>query len=127
MKYIKYIKAFKLTLLVTIGILVAVLMPGDSVPTVEIQGIDKVIHCSMFFVQVMIFYIEYGMKNKKLPVVLYSLIGIGGFAFSTEVMQLFASKRSFDLKDFLADLIGIVLAVFLWELGKKVKVIFSHK
>lgn len=110
--------------MVTLAMLVVILMPGDSVPSVGIKGLDKVMHCGMFFVQAGTFCFEYLRITKKLPSSMYTLIGLGIFGLATEVMQLFASKRSFDLKDLVADLVGIALAIVLWqsiEIAKRIK------
>lgn len=110
-----YIKQFKWTLLVALGILIAILMPGDAVPSVGIPGMDKVVHCGMFFVQTAVFYFEHIRIYKKAPSFLYSLLGIGIFAFTTEIMQLFAASRTFDLKDLMADIVGMLIAIGLWK------------
>ncbi|MGL6173000.1 MAG: VanZ family protein [Cellulosilyticaceae bacterium] len=105
---------FKLTILVTILILIGILMPGDSVPSVGIPGMDKIVHFGMFFTFTATFYLEYLLGYKKLPQALYVVIGVACFAISTEIMQLFAANRSFDLKDFVVDMVGCVVAIGLW-------------
>ena len=45
----QWVKQYKLTLVVILLILVAILMPGDSVPSVGIPGMDKLVHFGMFF------------------------------------------------------------------------------
>ena len=105
---------FKFTGLVIILILIAILMPGNSVPSVGIPGMDKVVHFGMFFTLAGTFYFEYFWHNKKLPLFWIVICSIAVFAFSTEIMQLFADSRSFDLKDFAADMIGCVTAAGLW-------------
>lgn len=112
---------FKLTILVTILILIGILMPGDSVPSVGIPGIDKVVHFGMFFTFTATFCLEYVMGYKKLPKIPYLVIGVACFAISTEIMQLFAANRSFDLKDFAVDMVGCIVAIGLWLSGMKWK------
>lgn len=108
-KCIKY----KFTLAVVALILIAILMPGDSVPEVGIPGIDKVIHFGMFFTLAVVFYLEYFKNNKKLPIWYYAFAVIFIFASSTEVMQIFAIDRSMDLLDLSADIIGIFIGIIL--------------
>ena len=111
----KLIQQYKLTTIVVILILVAILMPGDSVPSVGIPGIDKIIHFGMFFTLTATFSLEYLWKYKCLPDFIYACLSIIGFAFTTEVMQFFAINRSFDLKDLLADTVGFLVASLLWK------------
>lgn len=110
----KIIKSFKLTMVVIVLILVGILMPGDSVPSVGIPGMDKIVHFGMFFVLTGTFYFEYFMSEKRLPRFWMAFVGVGAFAISTEVMQLCAISRSFDLKDFLVDMMGYLGASGLW-------------
>lgn len=110
---------YKLTVIVILLILVAILMPGDSVPSVGIPGIDKVVHFGMFFTLTGVYYLEYMLSNKSLPKMLYAILLVGVFAISTEIMQLFAVSRSFDLKDFVIDMIGCIVAIGIWIGGSK--------
>ena len=119
----QFIKKYKCTVIVTILILVAILMPGDSVPSVGIPGIDKLVHFSMFFTLSGVFCLEYLWHYKCLPHMLYTFLGLFTFAFITEVIQLFAVKRSFDLKDLVADIIGSVTAYMVL----KGYITFIHK
>ena len=90
-------------------------MPGDSVPSVGIPGMDKLVHFGMFFTLSGTFCLEYVWQYKCMPRMLYTFWGLFIFAFMTEVMQLFAVSRSFDLKDLVADTIGFVVAALLWK------------
>lgn len=105
--------SYKFTLLVVALILIAILMPGDSVPEVGIPDIDKVIHFGMFFTLAVVFYLEYFKNNNKLPIWYYAFAVIFIFASSTEVMQVFAIDRSMDLLDLSADTIGIFIGILL--------------
>lgn len=111
----QFIKQYKLTLAVVILILVAILMPGDSVPSVGIPGIDKVVHFGMFFTLAGTFNLEYLWQHKSLPHMFYATFIVFIFALMTEIMQLFAVSRSFDLKDLVADTVGIIVASLLWK------------
>lgn len=111
---------YKLTVMVILLILVAILMPGDSVPSVGIPGIDKVVHFGMFFTLTGVYYLEYIFSNKALPKMMYVILLVGAFAISTEIMQLFVVSRSFDLKDFAIDMTGCIVVIGIWIGGSKV-------
>ena len=111
----QWVKQYKLTLVVILLILVAILMPGDSVLSVGIPGMDKLVHFGMFFTLSGTFCLEYVWQYKCMPRMLYTFLGLFIFAFMTEVVQLFAVSRSFDLKDLVADTIGFVVAALLWK------------
>ena len=104
---------YKFTIGVVILILIAILMPGDSVPKVGVPGIDKVVHFGMFFTLTTVFFIEYLRNNNRLPIWYYAFTIIFVFAGSTEVMQLFASDRSMDILDLSADTLGIFVGIIL--------------
>lgn len=104
---------YKFTLAVVVLILIAILMPGDSVPEVGIPGVDKVIHFGMFFTLTIVFYIEYLWNNNKLPIWYYAFAVIFIFASSTEIMQFFAVDRSMDMLDLSADTLGIFGGIIL--------------
>lgn len=109
------IKQYKCTLVVVILILAAILMPGDSVPSVGIHGIDKFVHFGMFFTLSGTFCLEYVRQYKCMPQIFWTFLSLFAFAFMTEVLQLFAINRSFDVKDLGADTIGFVGALLLWK------------
>lgn len=111
----KYINNYKLTCIVIILILIAILMPGSDVPSVGIPNIDKLIHLGMFAVLSVCFYGEYAWHHKKLPHTLGTWIGIEIYAVLTELMQKFVEGRSCDFLDFIADSAGIVLAIIIFR------------
>ncbi|MHC1747933.1 MAG: VanZ family protein [Cellulosilyticaceae bacterium] len=112
----KKIKYFKLTMIMTIIILIIILTPGDSVPSVGIPGIDKIVHCGMFFMWSFIYNMEYKIYTKRQSKVAMTIATGTLFAVATEVMQLFAIMRSFDVKDILADVIGIILGIIVFKI-----------
>lgn len=123
------VKKYKITILAVILILGAILMPGDDIPSVGIPNIDKVIHLGMFGFLTVCFLGEYFWNNKNLPKLLIPWIALEGFAGSTEIMQLFASGRGCDIKDFIADSIGILLAIIVmrWMINKYGSKVLQHK
>lgn len=112
----KKIKYFKLTMIMTIIILIIILTPGDSVPSVGIPGIDKIVHCGMFFMWSFIYNMEYKIYTKRQSKFAMTIAAGTLFAVATEVMQLFAIMRSFDVKDILADVIGIILGIIVFKI-----------
>lgn len=85
-------------------------MPGQAVPHVGMPGIDKLVHFGMFAILTLCFYFEYNTHKRKLPHFIYTFLMLGGFGLITEVMQIFADSRSFDLKDLAVDVAGVLIA-----------------
>lgn len=114
---------YKLTLLATILILIAILMPASDVPSVGIPNIDKLVHFGMFGTLALCYYGEYVFKNKRLPKFTGSWMGLEIFALLTEVMQLFVEGRSCDGIDWIADSIGIlgVIIIFRYLYSKRLE------
>ena len=97
-----------LTLIVSILILVAVLIPGSNIPDVSVVGVDKFVHVTMFASWAVALAFDFRFFR---PWQIFAL----GMAFSifTEILQLFAEERSFDLYDILADAGGLLLGLLL--------------
>jgi glycopeptide antibiotics resistance protein len=95
-----------LTLIVSLLILVAVLIPGSNIPNVNLVGVDKIVHICMFSAWAVA--IRFDFPNSKKWVVL-----LAGMMFSliTEIVQLFAEGRSFDFFDMLFDGIGLMIGL----------------
>lgn len=116
----KKLWSYKLTFLVILIILYGILMPGDSVPSVPIPGIDKIVHMGMFFVLTATFSFEHLLISKKLPPLIPLVLSTFGFAVMTELMQGFlTTSRACDPKDLLADMIGVALALICWHIANK--------
>ena len=111
----RYINKYKFTIVAVILILIAVLMPADDVPSVGIPNIDKLVHAGMFGVLTLCFYGEYLWNEKRLPTLFYSWLGIELFAMLTECLQYFVEGRSTDIKDFIADTIGTIVAIIIMK------------
>ncbi len=111
----KQIKYYKWTIVTVILIWIAILMPGGNGPSIGIPHIDKVVHFGMFATLVLSFYSEYTYQHKKLPKHLVSWGIIEGFALLTEIAQLFVPGRSYDIKDFIADSLGMLLMMIIFS------------
>lgn len=97
-----------LTLIVSVLILIAVLIPGSNIPDVNLVGVDKIVHICMFSAWAVAMRFDF-------PGIKPWLVFILGMLFSlfTEVVQLFAEGRSFDLYDMVSDAVGLVVGLLL--------------
>jgi VanZ family protein len=104
------------------GILIVFLLftPGDKFPETKIlnfKGADKLIHIILFMVFQFILFFEASkvvpsMKLKRIAL-LISITVL--FAISTEIIQQsIIRKRTGSIFDLLADIIGIIVAYFLF-------------
>ena len=109
-----FILKYKLTIVCVILVLIAILMPGDDVPSVGVPNMDKAVHFTMFFVTSSCLFLESSSCYRSASygkILIARIAGLIVFAYATEIMQLFVPGRSYDLTDLLADSIGVVLAV----------------
>lgn len=105
-------------------ICVLLLLPSnnfENVPVPIFQGIDKIVHMGIFFVQATLLYWEAAIKSKrtahKWVTVLKVIIFTGIFACLTELAQMYlTSTRSGDAWDIAADVIGVGMATFAFIL-----------
>lgn len=98
------------TLLVSLLILVAVLLPGSSLPEGPgIPGFDKIVHFVMFFVLAITVEIDFKPRGKcaLLVVVLSALV----FSALTEALQLLVDGRAAEMIDMLADMAGFAVGL----------------
>lgn len=93
------------TLIVSVLIIIAVLIPGSNLPSVNIVGFDKIVHVGLFGLWALAVRYDFDAPNFKFAMVL--LAGIG-FSVMTEVLQLMVEGRSFDVFDMVADTIGLI-------------------
>ena len=98
------------TLVVSLLIIVAVLIPGRDLPDVNIGGYDKLIHICMFLTWALATSYDFGISQRK-----HYFLFAGGvfFSFFSEVLQIAVEGRSFDLYDMAADMIGLILGLLL--------------
>ncbi len=107
-------------------VLILICLPGKVFPKVkpwfEELDFDKIIHITMFGILNLLFVSplfksDLNLSNKKKSILFITLFFIG-WGFITECIQLFVPKRSFDLLDWLADSIGILIVY--WFYSKKI-------
>lgn len=101
------------TIIVSVLIIVAVLIPGPNLPDVSVGGFDKLIHIAMFGSWALA--VSYDYRSRSLRFWMVFLAGIL-FSLLTEVLQLMVEGRSFDVYDMAADAIGLVCG---WLVSKK--------
>jgi len=96
------------TILVSLLILVAVIIPGSNLPSVDFVGIDKIVHIGLFGLWA--FAVCYDFRSGNFNYFLIFFIGVF-FSFSTEVLQVFVEGRTFDWYDLIADYMGSILGL----------------
>lgn len=107
---------------------VLVFMPGDDVPDIgwmHIYKADKLVHFSMFWGLTFLFSLPYlnsgfSIAKKRKFFIIVSIIFIAWGLGVEFIQKYYAYHRSFDLFDWLADSIGVVIAfLVLQKLAKK--------
>jgi hypothetical protein len=96
-----------LTIVATLVVLVAVMLPGDDVPDFDLPGLDKVVHAILFGCWALALRFDWDRLRAR-PLLLMAAVAVLGPL--TEAMQLFSPGRSFELLDIAADLAGAALA-----------------
>lgn len=97
-----------LTIIVSTLIIIAVLIPGSNIPSVELIGFDKFVHITMFLSWAVALKFDVsGLKSWM--VISFGLL----FSLLTEILQLFVEGRSFDWFDMVADLGGLLIGVVI--------------
>jgi VanZ family protein len=109
------------TIIVSILIVIAVLIPGPNLPDVSIGGFDKVIHIAMFLAWAIAVRFDFRSRSFNSRVVF--LAGIL-FSLMTEILQLLVEGRSFDIYDMAADAVGLLAGLLI---GKKLLTLFGMK
>ena len=98
--------------LLTAGVIVGSLLPGDVVSHVPVR--DKLMHAGSYFVLMVCFA---GLYRRGLyPIVAAVLLALG---LSLDLLQLLTESRSFDWNDVAMNCVGIVAGLVLswWLLG----------
>ena len=95
------------TILVTALILVAVLLPGSSLPdTPGIPGLDKLAHFTLFLMLAVAIQLDYSPSGPRR--IWVTIIAALAFSALTEALQLMVDGRSSELMDMLADMAGFL-------------------
>lgn len=121
---LKIIDKYWRSILCSIIIMVLCFIPGDELPQpkFDIPCPDKFIHFCFYFV--LSFTIQYEIKNiiklkNYLIIFIYAMV-LGGFI--ELVQENVIVERSGDFFDFIADLLGVIIAFFVFKISN-----LSHK
>lgn len=98
------------TLVISVLILIAVLIPGRDIPDVGFGGIDKIVHIGMFATWALA--VRYDFDSKPFPTWIVVLVGLI-FSASTEVLQIMVEGRTFDVYDMAADAAGVIVGLLI--------------
>ncbi|HUW69722.1 MAG TPA: VanZ family protein [bacterium] len=98
------------TIIVVIFILIAILLPGSSLPQgPHIPGFDKLVHSGMFMALALAVCLDFRLVGVRR--LLSVLVAVFAFAALTEISQLFVPGRSCDGFDLVADMAGFVVGL----------------
>ena len=92
--------------LLVIGVCVGSLIPGDMLPTISIR--DKLLHAGSYFLLMTWFAGLY--RRRHHAVIAAVLLGLG---IALDLIQGGTATRTFDLRDILANALGILLGLVL--------------
>lgn len=90
----------------------------DNLPKFTIYGIDKVIHIFEFAIYSFLVGVAleaFNYKNYRLKKIIIAFIFTALFAAFDELHQYFVLGRSASVYDFIADLIGGIIGLFLFQ------------
>jgi VanZ family protein len=102
-------------------IIIATGTPGSYVPSVEIHGMDKVIHFGMHFVfamlvhRALLFYANGSIY--KTHALLFTVIFVVIFGIIIEWYQTFIPDRSPTIGDAIANIVGVIVYSLLYTAG----------
>jgi len=109
---------FRLAVLWTLLIMVALTIPGGSIPDSNILQLDKLIHASLFLVLTLLWLVALSQGSLMRGIVILATIVV--YAVLTEVYQeVMPIGRSADMLDSLADAAGAIIAFLLWIAPRK--------
>jgi VanZ family protein len=97
-----------ITLIVSVLIMVAVLIPGSKIPDVSFVGVDKIVHICMFSAWAVAMRFDF-RSIKPWRIIVLGMM----FSLLTEVVQIFAEGRSFDFYDMIFDGIGLIIGLLV--------------
>jgi len=116
-----------LFLLPLLGISLAIILLSNQatfdLPVWNIFGFDKVAHLSAFFAYGLCVQFAYkGIVNTPLKkkAILYTILISALFGASDEIHQYFVPGRTCDVFDFIADITGASISLFLISTNKKI-------
>ncbi len=113
------LKAFKLSILLTLVILVLSLISLGSIPPVHIKSGDKIGHFLAYASLTITFLVEYSRftrwSKQRGRWLIYSLLVFTSYGVLMEFLQASSiSNRNFDYFDMIANFTGVALATLLF-------------
>jgi VanZ family protein len=115
------IKKYLLTLGWALFILIATLIPGKTIPSVPIFGIDKLVHFFIFGVLIFLWLYDSNKDSvnrlKKQHSFMLSIL----YGISIEFIQYYIPGRSCSIYDIIANSIGVALGYYAFTIYKKKK------
>ncbi len=104
----------KTSILLTLSIAWAILifvfctMPSNSLPSLKIPHIDKVVHFGFFFIQSVLLSLLFNFQTKKsyFQIILLSTLLAFAYGGLIEILQSEIFNRTGDLYDLIADILG---------------------
>lgn len=109
---------FRLAILWTLLIMVALTIPGRAIPDSNILQLDKLIHAGLFLVLTLLWLAA--LSHASLLRGMIILAAMLAYAVLTEVYQeVMPIGRSADMLDSLADAAGAIIAFLLWIAPRK--------
>jgi VanZ family protein len=100
----------KFTIIISLLIIIAVLIPGANIPDPGIGGLDKFVHISMFAAWAIAIAHDFEPRTIQF---LYVFIAGATFSLLTELLQILVEGRTFDLYDILADFAGLAIGMMV--------------
>ncbi len=115
MQFMNYAKSYKFTITASLAVMVLLLLPSQFFPKTSHSMIelDKVVHGILFGIVTAVFSAEHFVRTRKSPPFFLTLVIFAAFSLLTETSQLFTHTRKFDIRDFAADMVGIIVALVL--------------
>lgn len=113
------LKSFAPGIVCFIAVFVLVVLPESDLPQkqswLDISFLDKIVHCIMFAVMTFLFLMPIGdssmFKKEKRHYFIRIAISVCLWGLTTEFIQKFyVPSRSFDLLDWAADCLGVLIA-----------------
>ncbi len=103
-----------ITGIATISILVSTLLPSEQISDSNLLKFDKIIHALVFGGWTYLFgFVRYSYTGRTTSYWSIDLLAGIGFGLGIELLQYFLpTNRSAEFYDFLADLLGILLAIY---------------
>lgn len=113
---------FIIALIWTLVFTLLFLQNNANIPKIDINNIDKIFHASYHFIFVSIWFLSFKIKNKNnLKKVFYFSMFYGTII---EILQhLLTSNRKADIFDLVANILGALVAVFVFVYLIKRKVV----